>query len=248
MIKKCVILIVFITIIIVPVVQGQNIDNIVENIYQQTLLHEQRLDSLKDYSHVQKVHFIKMDGDGEIEEQSKRDFMVRIRSKDIRYRELISAFDFEEEDWVDVTEKKRNKRQTENKSVSFSLTEMVSPEMRRHFVFDLVGEEEIDSFKTIHLTVKPLEEDEDKFAGDLWFEWETYALVQARLRPSDSPTGVEAMIMTFSMGKFGEVWLPEEIIFEAEVSFLIIFKGKIFSEITFEDYLFNQVFPDSLFN
>jgi hypothetical protein len=202
-------------------VYSQGIDEIVEDIYQQTIIHESRLDSLRNYSHVQKIHFIKMDGDGDIEEQSKRDFLVRIRSKDIRHRELISALDFDEEDWVDVTEKERNKRQAESKSVSFSLTEIISPEMRKNYVFNIVGEEVIGSFNTIHLTVKPLEEDEDKFAGDLWFETETFALVQARLRPSDFPTGVETMIMTFSMGKFGEVWLPEKIIFEAEVSFLI---------------------------
>jgi hypothetical protein len=95
--------------------------------------------------------------------------------------------------------------------------------------------------------VAPIEEDEDKFAGDLWFEKESYALVKAKLSPSENPTGIESMIMTFSMGKYGEVWLPELIVFEAEVSFLIIFNGKIFSEIMFEDYRFEQVFGDSLF-
>ena len=122
---------------------------------------------------------------------------------------------------------------------------MVSPEMRKNYEFSMVGDEMIDSIKTIHLLVNPNEEDEEKFTGDLWFEKKTFSLVQAKLVPSEFPT-VEDMTMTFSMRKFGEIWLPVNVIFEAEVSFLIIFKGKILSEIHFEDYLFNQSFSDSL--
>jgi hypothetical protein len=231
----------------IPPVYCQNIDELIENIYQQTLSQEGQLDSLKNYSFVQKIHFIKMDGDGEIEEESRREFLVRVRSWENRHRELISALDFEDDQWVDVKEKEKNKKETENKSVSFSLTEMVSPEMRKNYNFNLIDEEFIDGFNTFHMLVRPFEEDEERFAGDLWFEKDSYALVKAILIPSDFPTAVEDMMMEFSIRKFGESWLPVKIKFEAEVSFLILFKGKILSEILFEEYLFEQTFPDSLF-
>ncbi len=158
------------------------------------------------------------------------------------------ALDLEDEGWVDVTEKEKNKkRRAESTSEKFSLTEIVSPEMRGNYIFKPVGNEIIDGYDSIHLKVKPREEDEEKFAGDLWFEKNTYTLNQAKLVPSELPTGVQDMIMEFSMRKFGEVWLPVKIIFEAEISFLIIFKGKVLSEILFEDHLFEQSFPDSLF-
>ncbi len=232
----------------VPLVHSQSLDEIIENIYQQTITDEARLDSLGDYSYIQKIHFTKFDGDGEIEEQSRREFLVSVRSQEIRHRKLMVALDFEDEEWVDVTEKEINKKKrAESTSEKFSLTEIVSPEMRDNYNFKLIGNEIIDGYDSIHLKVQPLEEDEDKFAGDLWFERNTYALIQAKLVPSELPTGVQDMIMEFSMRKFGELWLPVKIIFEAEISFLIIFKGKILSEILFEDHLFDQSFPDSLF-
>jgi hypothetical protein len=246
-IEKYIIVKILILIVVVQTIYGQGIDDLIENIYQQTLIHEARVDSLKDYSHLQKVHFIKMNGDGEIEEQSKREYLVKIRSKDQRYRELIAAYDFEEEEWINVIEKEKNKKQKESQSAKFSLTEMVSPEAKDNFNFNVIGEEVINGFTTLHLSVNPKEEDEDKFAGDLWFETGSFALVQASLIPSENPTGVEKMIMTFSMRKINQVWLPEMITFDAEVSFLILFKGKIFSEIRFEDYRFGEVFADSLF-
>jgi hypothetical protein len=242
-----VIYITLVMIIIISEVQGQDIDEIVENIYQQVLIHETQLDTLRNYSFIQKIHFIKMDGDGELEEQSKREFLVRVRSQEIRHRVLIAAYDFKNDQWEDVTETEKNQKQTENKGVKFSLTEMVSPEMRKHYEFSMVGDENIDSIKTIHLSVNPFEEDEEKFSGDLWFEKQSFSLVQAKLVPSEYPTAVEDMIMTFSMRRIGEIWLPVSVIFKAEVSFLIIFKGNILSEIHFEDYLFDQSFSESLF-
>jgi len=221
-------------------IYGQNVDEIVEQIYQQTLVHEEHLDSLENYSYMQRIHFIKMDGDGEIEEQSKREYLVKVFSRDQRERELISAFDYEDLNWIDVTTKEKNKEPKERESARFSLTEMVSPKARGEYTFSLSGDKEINGLKTIHLTVEPIEEDEEKFSGDLWFERESYNLVQARLKPSDNPTGVESMVMNFSMEKYNDVWLPQKITFEAEVSFLIIFKGKIFSEIRFEDYQFEN--------
>jgi len=228
-------------------VSGQNVDEIIENIYQQTLNHEMQFDSLENYSFVQKIHFTKLDGDGEVEEQSRREFFVRIRKGEIRHRELIAAFDFEDEGWLDVTEKEKNKRETESKSAKFSLTEMVSPDKRKNYEFRIIGDEIVENINTIHLNVNPLEEDEDKFAGDMWFEKDTYALVKAKLVPSEFPAAVDDMVMDFSMGRYGKIWLPIKIRFEAEISFLFIFKGKILSDILFEDYLFEQVFEDSLF-
>ena len=248
MMNRIIVMIIPVVLIVVSQARVQTLDEIIENIYQQTIIDEARLDSLGDYSYIQEIHFTKLDGDGEIEEQSRREFLVSVRSQEIRHRKLMVALDFEDEEWVDVTEKEKNKkRRAESTSEKFSLTEIVSPEMRDNYNFQLVGNEIIDGYDSIYLKVQPLEEDEEKFAGDLWFEKNTYALIQAKLVPSELPTGVQDMIMEFSMRKFGELWLPVKIIFEAEVSFLIIFKGKVLSEILFEDYLFDQSFPDSLF-
>ena len=239
--------IVIIMVVFVPVIHGQSVDEIVEHIYQEALIQEAILDSLEDYSYVQKVHFTKLDGDDEIEEKSRREFLVRVHAHDIYHRELISAYELENEHWVDITEEEKNKSQDENKSVKFSLTEMVSPEMRMHYQFTLIGDEYVEDIITIHVKAVPLEEDENRFQGDLWFEQDSFDLVKAILIPSELPPAVKNMVMGFSMSKFGNIWLPVKINFTAEISFLFIFKGKIISDIIFEDYLFNQTFPDSLF-
>jgi len=247
MLKLNILLIMLIMVVSAPVQRGQNTDEIVEQIYQHTLIHEAQLDDLQNYSFVQKILFTKLDGDGEIEEQSRREFIVRVHSQEVRHRELIAAFDLEEGQWVDITEKEKSAGQAENKSVAFSLTEMVSPEMRKFYEFERIGDDVVDSVKTLHLKAIPLEEDEDKFTGDLWFEKDTYALVKAVLIPSEFPTAIDDMVMEFTMSKICDIWLPVTINFKAEVSFLFLFKGKIISDIVFEDYRFNQVFADSLF-
>jgi hypothetical protein len=239
--------IVIVMVVSVAVIHGQNVDEIVDHVYQETLIQEALLDSLKDYSYVQNIHFTKLDGDGEIEEESRREFIVRVHSRDVYHRELTSAYELEDEQWVDITEEEKNKGESEDKSVKFSLTEMVSPETRKSYQFTLIGDESLEGIKTIHVQAIPLEEDEDQFRGDLWFEEDSFNLVKAALIPSELPTAVKNMVMEFSMSKFGDIWLPVEVNFTAEISFLFIFKGKIKSDILFEDYRFNQVFADSLF-
>jgi len=227
---------------------AQDIDEIIENIYLRTIEQEAQLDSLGDYSHRQKVHFTKLDGDGDVDEQSKREFRVKIRSHAQRYRELLAAYDFEDGQWIDVlTEEKNKKMKAQTRSQKFSLTEIVGPEERKKYKFDLTGERYIKGHDTIQIYAEPIEEDEEKFKGDLWFVKEDYSLIKAKLVPSEFPTGVDDMMMEFHMDKYGQVWLPSKIYFEAEISFLFIFKGRIMSEILFEDYQFNQSLPDSIF-
>ena len=91
-----------------------------------------------------------------------------------------------------------------------------------------------------------IEEDEEKFNGDLWIQVAEFNVIKAGLVPSELPTGLKSMGMDFEMAKFGQVWLPVRIDLKAEISFLFIFSGKIESTITFEDYKFNQHFDDQL--
>lgn len=245
---KILLLIFFFSAISIYSLQAQSIKEILDAAYQQTLQQESLMDSLGMYSYIQRIHFSKMDGDGEVEEQSKREFLVRVKKKDILDRQLISAYNYEEDEWINVSDKeKENKQKKESSSQEFSLTEMVAPERRDEYKFEFVGEEQIDEKITLHLYVEPLEKDEEKFSGDLWFSDSDYGLIKAILIPSDTPTGVKSMTMEFNMVRFQEVWLPAKIIFNAEISFLFIFKGKIESEIVFDDYRFDQTFPDSLF-
>ncbi len=229
--------------------QAQNIEMIIERIYQRTVAQETQLDSIGDYSHIQKVHFTKLDGDGEVDEQSRREFLVKVRSNDQRHRELIAAYDFEDGQWIDIMEEEKSKKmKAQTRSQKFSLTEMVGPEERGKYQFRVVGEDFLNRYETIHLYIEPLEEDEDMFKGDLWFDKTDYTLIQAKLVPSQLPTGIEDMMMEFSMRKFNNVWLPVKINFNAEISFLFIFRGRIISEILFEDYKFDHSFPDSIFS
>jgi hypothetical protein len=233
--------------LICTVAQAQDIGEIVENIYQRTVVQEALLDNLGNYSHVQKVHFTKLDGDEEIDEESKREFQVNVRSSDLRHRELISASEFKDGQWSDITvEEKSKKMKAQTRSQKFSLGEMVGPEERGKYQFRLVGEDFLKGHETIHLYVEPLEDEEESFKGDLWFDKTDYNLIQAKLIPSEFPTGVENMMMEFYLEKYGQLWLPVKINFEAEISFLFIFRGRIISEILFEDYKFDQSFNDSV--
>lgn len=225
------------------------LNEILDKIYMQEQEQENQKKNLGDYKYKQFIHFVKMDGDGEIDEQSKREFFIYVKSDSIRKRQLISALDYEDGAWKDITEKKKNSKvKSERRSKRFSLSEMVSPEYRQFYEFEIIGEKFIDTLNTIQLRVYPIEEDEDRFKGDLWFDLKDYNLIKAELIPSDMPTFVDEMSMFFKMQKIDSIWFPKKINFQADVSVLFFFSGKIHSEILFSDFEFNQQFEKEWFN
>ena len=234
-------------------IQAQVISNelnvILDKIHLQNQKQEKLQKSLGDYKYKQFIHFIKMDGDGEIDEQSKREYYIYVKSDSLRKRELISALDYEDTLWTDITDKeKSSSKEKHSESKSFSLSEMFGPENRKFYNFEFKGQDYIDSLNTIHIIATALEEDEDRFQGQLWFETNEYSLVKAELKPSDMPTFVDDMQMFFEMQKVDSLWFPKKIEFDAEVGILFLFSGKIHSEILFTDFEFNQQFDNVWFN
>lgn len=192
------------------------------------------------YSYNQFVHFVKMDGDGEIEEQSERRFTVNVDSNGTRDRKLLSGRKWEDGEWTDVTEEEKNKKHKEKShGVSFSLDEMFGTEARKNYQFKIVERPLYRGYETIRINAVYNDEDEDHFNGDLWIDKNSNNVIHAELQPSDNPTGVDSMIMKFDMAPFGGKWMPSQIEFEAEISFLFIFNGRIKSHIEFSDYRFN---------
>jgi hypothetical protein len=225
------------------------INNLLDKINLQSQKQETLQKSLGDYKYTQFIHFIKMDGDGEIDEQSKREYTIYVKSDTLRKRELISALEYEDSLWTDITDKEKNSsKERHSESKSFSLSEMFGPKNRKFYNFEIKGEEFIDTLNTIHMIVTALEEDEDRFQGNLWFETNEYTLVKAELKPSDMPTFVDDMQMFFDMQKVDSLWFPKKIVFNAEVGILFLFSGKIHSEILFSDFEFNQQFDNAWFN
>jgi hypothetical protein len=229
------------------VVSAQNIDELVEKIYQASLQQEEAQKGMGDYTYRQTVHFIKYDGDDEIDEQSERSFRVFARPPELTRRELLSARAYEDGEWSDVTEEQKSKRKGDRRSKSFSLSEVFGPEGRNQYTFTAGNIDFKDGVPVKHIIIEPIEPDEERFAGDLWFSEPDLALKGAALVPSENPTGVESMNMMFNMEKVGDYWLPSEIVFDAEISFLLIFNGKIHSVIRFDEYELGQALPDSLF-
>jgi hypothetical protein len=224
------------------------INSILDKIHLQNQKQEKQQKTLGDYKYKQFIHFIKMDSDDEIDEQSKREFNIYVKSDFLRKRELISASNFEDGKWIDVTiEEKNDKKEKHSENKSFSLSEMVSPENRSLYEFEIKGEEYIDTLRTIHLVVTSIEEDEDLFQGQLWFEIIDYNMVKAELTPSEMPTFVDHMKMFFELQKIDSLWFPQKIQFDAEVGILFLFNGKIHSEITFSEFEFNQKFDEAWF-
>jgi hypothetical protein len=227
---------------------AQDINEILDKVYQQNLQQDELKKELGNYKYKQSIHFVKLDGDGEIDEQSKHEYYIYVKSDSLRKRELLFALEYEDGEWTDITEKeKSSSKEKKSVSKSFSLSEMVSPENRLLYNFEVQNEEYIDTLNIIHLIVTPLEEDEDKFQGQLWFETKNYNLVKAELVPSEMPTFVNQMFMFFDMQKLDSLWFPKKVQFEADVSFLFFFRGKIHSEITFSDFEFHQQFDEEWF-
>ena len=75
----------------IPTARTQPLPDLIDRIYKQTTEQEIKIDSLSNYQYHQKIHFVKRDGDDEIDEQSKREFMVYVRSQSQKQRKLISA-------------------------------------------------------------------------------------------------------------------------------------------------------------
>ena len=236
---------IFLLVLINPI-NAQNVDSLIERIYQQNAENEAKLSETGDYRFKQVVEFIKFDGDDEIEEQSYREFEVLVKQPDVHKRILVSARDFEDGEWQDVTEERKNS-QERGESKEFSLNEMVGPESRNLYRFTYLGRELLGEISVEHIKAQVIEPDEDRFNGDLWFDAGEFNILKARLVPSDFPTGVDSMLMDFEMQQVNGFWMPAKIHLEAEISFLFFFSGKIQSDIIFSDYEFDQKFEDEIF-
>ena len=222
---------------------AQDINDLIEKIYQANIIQERESDSLKNYKFKQKINFVKLDGDDKIDEQSLREYEVLVKSKDERRRILLTAQNYKDGEWQDVTmEKTENNKQGEGEK--FSLNEMVGPEHRDKYKFSYIGAGLLNNYPVIHIKADYLEEDEDYFNGDLWIHEESYIVVRASLVPSEFPTGIKYMKMDIEMDQIDGHWVPVKINMNAEISFLIIFSGKIMSDISFYDYAFNQEFDE----
>ncbi len=218
---------------------AQDIDALIEKVYRANLIQEANTDSLQNYRFKQKISFVKLDGDDEIDEQSRRLYEVYVKSNENRERKLISAENFEDGQWLDVTEKVSEKNEP-GEGRKFSLNEMVGPEYRDKYKFTYIGLENVNNFSTIHIKSKCLEENEDFFHGDLWIHTDEYVVVRASLVPSEFPTGIETMRMDIGLNRVEGHWVPAQIHMDAEISFLFIFSGKIKSDILFYDYEFEN--------
>ena len=222
---------------------AQDINDLIEKIFQANIIQERESDSLINYKFKQKINFVKLDGDDKIDEQSLREFEVFVKSKDERERVLLTAQNYEDGKWQDVTEEKADNNKHEE-GEKFSLNEMVGPEHRDKYKFSYIGTGSLNKYPVIHIKADFLEEDEDYFNGDLWIHAEKYTIVRASLVPSDFPTGIEYMKMDIEMDQIEGHWVPVQIHMNAEISFMLIFSGKIMSDISFYDYDFNLEFDE----
>jgi len=226
---------------------AQEVDTLIENIYRQNLQQEQKLMQMSDYLFKQRIDFIKKDGDGDIDEQSQREFVVYVRPPDQQKRILIKARDYADGEWQDITEKRRSGRH-KGEGNKFSLNEIFNPEARKNYLFNYQGVEWVDGHHSERIQVTALEAGENRFNGELWFARGELDLVKAILSPSELPGSVDSMQMVFDMQKVNGYWVPKHIEMRAEISFLFFFSGIIESDILFYDYQFNQQFPDSIFD
>ncbi len=242
MIRICIILMISSTIS-----HAQNIEDLVEKIYQANRIHEQDLDSLLNYRFKQKINFVKLDGDDEIDEQSLRIFDICVASRDVRKRILVTARDYEDGAWQDVMAGEATNNES-HEARKFSLNEMFGPQSRKNYIFRHIGTDQIRGYSVIHLTAKSTEKDEEFFNGDFWIDAGEYAVIKAKLSPSDFPMGVKFMQMIIDMDKFNGHWLPLKIHMNAAISFLWLFSGKIRSDIEFYDYTFDVEFDEDIFN
>jgi len=226
---------------------AQDMDELIENIYQANQIQDADIDSLTNYKFKQKINFVKLDGDDGIDEQSTREYEVLVKSDKERKRNLLSAKNYEDGEWREVTEEQEKKKR-KSEGQEFSLNEIVGPEYRNKYEFDIIDNETINNYPVIHLKVDCLEEDDTLFGGELWIHQEEYVVVKASLIPAEFPTGIEYMKMDLGMDQINGHWLPKQIYINAEISFLFIFSGKIKSEILFYDYVFDVDLGDEIVN
>ncbi len=223
----------------VSIVQGQNIGDIVERVYQANEQQEKIFQTLYPYSYHQKILFQKFDSDGDIDEQSRREYLVQAISENTHKRELIEAWNFEDGEWQEVTEEEKE-NDLKGESKKFSLNEMVGPETRDDYLFKLQGNEQLNGYPVYRISVQVKEPDDEKFAGELWVRSDDFIVVKATLNPSELPAAVDTMTMEFEMANISGYWLPAHVRLDAEISFLFFFSGRIKSDIVFYDYVFSS--------
>jgi hypothetical protein len=216
---------------------GQHIDEIIENVCTAEVRQQENLRQIYPYSFSQEILFQKLDDDGAVEEQSRRTYKVRALSEKEQRRELMKALEYEDGEWIDITAQASADHEG-GEGKEFSLMEIVGPDSRKAYSFELAGEDLVNGYPAYHVIAQVKEPDEDRFEGDLWVHRDEYVVIKAVLRPSDLPVAVDTMTMAFELSKISGNWLPVKINLDAEVSFLFFFSGRIKSDITFHDYKF----------
>jgi len=121
------------------------------------------------------------------------------------------------------------------------------PEERSHYTYELMPCDTVRGYPTYVLRIKPKSKKIDLVDGKIWLHNDSFEVVRLHLQPAKNPRFVKKATAIFEFDEIQPgLWLPFEIIIEAQAGFLFIKKDRRIHE-TWRDYQINVGLPDSLF-
>lgn len=139
---------------------------------------------------------------------------------------------------------------TQKKHMTISLgrgRSFFGPEERSHYTYELMPPDTVRGYPTHVLRIKPKSQEMDLVDGKIWLHKSNFEVIRLHFQPAKNPRFVKKAIVIFEFDEIQPgLWLPFEIIIEAQAGFLFIKKNRRIHE-TWRDYKINVGLPDSLF-
>ncbi len=194
----------------------------------------------------------KLGGDDQVKEEKK--FLKTYYFKDSLFKVVFHEYyldgvlqDQKELD-KQIREAAERRKKGRNRDASVNPMEPFYAENRGKYVFTLAGKELTHGCIAYHIIAECLEDDENLFEGDFWFEINHLNLLRAEFRPAKMPSKIKMLEMTkdFAPVEAG-YWLPVGFRLHGKGQVLLFIKFNFAVEERYSKWEIRLDLPDSFF-
>lgn len=147
-----------------------------------------------------------------------------------------------------IREAAERRKKGRNRDASVNPMEPFYPENRGKYIFTLAGKELTHGCIAYHIIAECLEEDEDLYEGDFWFEINHLNLLRAEFRPARLPSKLKMLEMTKNYAPVeAGYWLPVGFRLHGKGQVLLFIKFNFAVEERYSKWEIKLDLPDTSF-
>ncbi len=202
---------------------------------------------------MQAVSYVrKLGGDEEVKEEKK--FLKTYYFKDSLFKAVFHEYyrdgELQSQKELDkqIGEAAERRKKGRNRDASVNPMEPFYPENRGKYIFTLAGKELTHGCIAYHIVAEALEENQNLFEGDFWFEINHLNLLHAEFRPAKMPSKIKMleMVKDYAPVEAG-YWLPVGFRLHGKGQVLLFIKFNFAVEERYSKWEIKLDLPDTFF-